>query len=142
MMSAVPRTRYRSGHLSPALGGLFTLTSIDISEAHSNSFFSARQIEVTGNLFGGGTIFTTLALDNNLVNAVLGNYFQTFTFGAGWANLSSVKLNGVGAFGGGNYYAIDNIVVGTAASVPEPGTLSLLGLGSAYLIRRRRRNRR
>jgi hypothetical protein len=127
---------------SPTLGGAFTLTSIDISEAHPNPFFSARQIEVTGNLFGGGTIFTTLALDNNLVNGVPGNYFQTFAFGAGWANLSSVKLNGVGALGGGNYYAIDNIVVGTAASVPEPGTLSLLALGSAYLIRRRRRNRR
>ena len=127
---------------SPTLGSAFTLTSIDISEAHSNAFFSARQIEVTGNLFGGGTIFTILALDNNLVNGVPGNYFQTFAFDAGWGNLSSVKLSGVGALGGGNYYAIDNVVVGSAASVPEPGTLSLLGLGSAYLIRRRRRNGR
>ena len=96
---------------------------------------------MTGNLFGGGTIFTILALDNNLVNGVPGNYFQTFAFDAGWGNLSSVKLSGVGALGCGNYYAIDNVVVSAAAAaVPEPGTLTLLGLGSAYLIRRRRRN--
>jgi hypothetical protein len=128
--------------ISPILGGPFALTSIDISEAHDNPFFSARQIEVTGNLFGGGTIFTLLALDNNKVNGVYANYFQTFTFGAGWGNLSSVKLNGIGALaGGGNYYAIDNAVV-NAAAVPEPGTLSLLGLGFAYLFERRRRTRR
>jgi hypothetical protein len=125
--------------ISPIVGGPFALSSIDISEAHDNPFFSARQIEVTGNLFGGGTIFTVLALDNNKVNGVTADYFQTFAFDAGWSNLSSVKLNGIGArAGGGNYYAIDNLVVNSA--VPEPGTLTLLGLGSAYLIRRRRRN--
>ena len=41
---------------------------------------------------------------------------------------------------GSNYYAIDNVVVG--AAVPEPGTLSLFGLGCAYLSGRRRRNHR
>jgi hypothetical protein len=56
--------------------------------------------------------------------------------------LSSFTLTGLGALAGpgSNYFAIDNVVVGTA--VPEPGTLSLLGLGSAYLFGRRRRTRR
>ena len=125
------------------LGGApFALTSIDISEANQR-FFSARLIEVTGNLFGGGTIFTVLPLDNNLVDGVMANYFQTFTFDAGWANLSSVVVNGVGALANsGNYYAIDNLVVGPAATpLPEPGAMSLLALGSAYLFNRRRRSR-
>ena len=118
----------------------FALSSIDISEAHPEAVFSARQIQVTGNLFNGGTISTTLNLDNNLVDGVPANYFQTFTFGAGWDALSSVVFNGTNAvIGFGNYYAMDNIVVGPAASVPEPGTLTLIALGSAYMVRRRRR---
>jgi hypothetical protein len=125
--------------VSPLSGGPFALTSIDISEAHSLDCCYARQVLITGNVFGGGTVSRTLVLDNNWA-PVLANYFETFTFDAGWGSLSSFTLNGAGA-SGGNYYAIDNVVVNTAA-VPEPGTLSLLGLGSAYLIRRRRRNRR
>ena len=69
---------------------------------------------------------------------MFGNYFETFTFDAAWGNLSSIVLNGLGGRGGADYYAIDNIVVGPSAAVPEPGALSLLGLGSVYLSRRRR----
>ncbi len=124
---------------SPTLGGPFALLSIDISEASQVISYS-RQIEVTGNVFGGGTVFTVLDLDDNFVDSTPANYFQTFTFDPTWGNLSSVILQGINSQPlNGNYYAIDNIVVDTTA-VPEPGTLSLLGLGSAYLIRRRRRN--
>jgi hypothetical protein len=126
--------------VSPVSGGPFALTSIDISEAHPLAGFYARQVRIAGNVFGGGTVSRTLVLDNNWA-PVLANYFETFTFDAGWGNLSSFTLTGSGAPVGGNYYAIDNVVVGSAASVPEPGTLTLLGLGSAYLIRRRRHNR-
>ena len=95
---------------------------------------------------GGGTISTLLILDNNFTD-VVANYFQTFIFDSSWSNLSSVALNGIGATccgqPPGNYFAIDNIVVDVApTAVPEPGTLSLLGLASAYMVGRRRRNRR
>ena len=128
---------------SPTGGGPFSLSSIDVSEA-GNTGTMARQVQVTGNLFGGGTVSTTLVLDLNLVDAATANYFQTFIFGPAWTNLSSVSLNGMGALccgSPGNYYGIDNIVVDVASPVPEPGTLSLLGLGSAYLLRRHRNRR-
>jgi len=123
-------------------GAPFSLTSIDISEAHAEAFFTARQVQITGNVFGGGTVSRLLLLDNNLVNNVFANYFQTFILFPDFGNLSSFTLTGMGALAGpgSNYFAIDNMVVNTA--VPEPGTLTLLGLGSAYLVGRRRRNRR
>jgi len=119
-------------------GAPFSLTSIDISEAQGTSFFSARQVQITGTVFGGGTVSRLLSLDNNMVDNVFGNYFQTFILDADFGNLSSFTLTGVGALAGqgSNYFAIDNVVVG--APVPEPGTLSLLCVGSVYLFGRRR----
>ena len=99
-------------------------------------------ITVTGNLVGGGTVSIMLFPDDIFDGPGGQPDFQTVAFGPAWTNLASVTLLGTGAtFGTLNYFAIDNIVVDPAA-VPEPGTLTLLGLGSAYLIRRRRRNRR
>jgi hypothetical protein len=128
--------------LSPLAGGPFTLTSMDISEAHE--FARAHQVEVTGIRFGGGVnpAPLTLSLDAFSTNPPGPNGFQTFSsvFGSDWQNLASVTLHGTGDAGA--YWALDNVVVErTAAAVPEPGTLTLLGLGSAYLVRRRRRNR-
>ena len=123
---------------SPIGGGPFALTGIDLSKANTFSTTSAQSVEVIGNLLGGGTVSVTFALPPAFS-------FTTFAFDSSWTNLSSVVLNGVGA--GccgpvpGNYYAIDNIVVDVAA-VPEPATLSLLGLGSAFIFGRRRCNRR
>ena len=128
---------------APASGAPFSLTSMDISEAHTLNAWS-RQIEVTGTKVGGATVFTVLTLDGNINAAVLGNYFETFTFDSTWTDLASVVLNGIGAQccgqPPGNYYAVDNIVVDVAA-VPEPGTLSLVGLGAAYIAVRRRGRR-
>ena len=126
---------------SPTSGAPFSLTSIDLSESHP--FAYARQVQVTGNRVSGGPLSRLLTLDNNIVANVTANYFETFTFDSTWTNLSSVVLKGIGSGGASpaNYYAIDNIVV-TVAAVPEPATLSLLGLGCAYVVGRRRRVRR
>ena len=121
---------------SPLGGGPFALTGIDLSRANTFSTTSATSVEFTGHLAGGGTVSTTFALP-------AGFSFTTFTFDASWTNLLSVVMNGVGSTccgpTPGNYFGIDNIVVET---VPEPGVLTLFGLGSAYLIARRRRIRR
>jgi len=122
---------------SPTAGGPFTLMSMDVSEAHD--FARAQEILVTGIRFGGGANPTplTLPLDAFATIPAGPNGFQTFSFGSDWENLASVTLLGTGGIG--NYWALDNVVVDT--KVPEPGTLTLLSLGSAYLVRRRRRNR-
>jgi hypothetical protein len=130
---------------STTWGGPFALTSMDVSEA-GNPGTMARQVQVTGNLWVGGIVSTLLVLDSNLVDGVTANYFQTFVFGPEWNNLASVTLSGLGAQCcgpiGGNYYGIDNIVIDFPGSqVPEPATLTLVGLGSAYLVRRRRNRR-
>ena len=123
---------------SPSGGGSFALTSFDYAEWQEAG--TAHTITVTGNQVGGGTVSTMLNLDLIFDGPGGQPDFQTAAFGPQWANLVSVALLGTGAtFGTLNYFAMDNIVVGPAA-VPEPGTLTLLGLGSAYLIRRRRRN--
>lgn len=123
---------------SPLGGGPFTLSAIDLSKANTFSTTSAASVEVTGHLLGGGTVSTTFALTPGFT-------FSTFLFDSSWTNLSSVVLNGIGsACCGpvpGNYFALDNVVVDTTA-VPEPGALTLLGLGSAYLIARRRASHR
>ena len=119
-------------------GAPFTLTSIDYAEWQEAG--TARTITVTGNKVGGATVSTTLTPDQIFDGPGGQPDFQTAIFGPQWTNLHSVVLLGTGAtFGNLNYFAIDNIVVD---AVPEPGTLTLLGLGSAYLIRRRQRNRR
>ena len=125
---------------APIIGSPFALISIDISEASQLITYS-RQIQVTGNVFGGGTVSALLDLDDNFVEGAPANYFQTFTFDPTWGSLSSVILQGINSQPlNGNYYAFDNIVVEVGqVAVPEPGTLSLLGLGSAYLFGRRRR---
>ena len=145
---------------SPTSSAPFSLSAIDISEAGGggtpttggdangccNTY--AHQIIVTGNLVGGGTLVRTLTLDYQTAPPSILSVSKHSSFNSAWNNLSSVVLEGTGALccgltdgTRGNYFAIDNVVVDTAAvPAPEPGTLSLLGLGSAYLIRRRRSN--
>ena len=55
----------------------------------------ARNIEVTGNLFGGGTVSATLTVDGICDGVGGAADFQTFTFDAAWGNLSSVVLKGI-----------------------------------------------
>jgi PEP-CTERM motif len=122
-------------------GAPFALTSIDYAKWQGPTV-AAATITVTGHRADNTMVMTTLSPVGDFTPGGLGTDFQTATFGADWTNLASVVLLGTGATTGSlNYFAVDNVVVANAP-VPEPGTLSLVGLGSAYLIRRRRRNRR
>lgn len=122
--------------ISQVGGGPFALTSLDYAKWQTDAS-AAATITVTGNRADNVTLVATLSPGG--IFGGPGADFKTFAFGAGWTNLVSVSLSGTGAtFGTLNYFAIDNVVVSPAA-VPEPGTLTLLGLASVSLIRRRNR---
>jgi hypothetical protein len=127
------------------IGGTpFALTSLDFAEWQSDipgSHAYPQQITVTGNRLGGGTVSAILLPDGIFDGPGGLTDFQTRSFDPQWTNLTSVVLLGTGATTGTlNYFAIDNIVIADA-SVPEPASLSLLGVGAACMLRRRRHNR-
>jgi len=113
----------------------FALISIDYAEWVGTN--SARKITATGFRVGGTIVSADLFLDGIFDGQGGAADFQTFNFDSTWTNLLSVKLVGSNALTGTlNYFAIDNLVVSDA--VPEPATLTLVGFGCAYMIRRRR----
>ena len=112
-------------------GAPFALNSFDYARWQGPTI-GAATITVTGHRADNTTVMTTLFPVGDFTAGGSGTDFQTALFGADWRNLASVDLLGTGATTGTlNYFAIDNVAVNN--SVPEPGTLTLLGLGSAFI---------
>ena len=116
--------------LAKTASGSFALNALDATFriVSSNGTTANHNILVTGSIFGGGLVTTTLTIDDN-------PSFQTFTFDSSWSNLAAVSFQNVqGAM------AYDNIVVDAVVeSVPEPGAIAILGLGLLGLAGLRRR---
>ena len=94
-------------------GGTFSLQSVLLGK--STIAVGAVTIDLTGFLFGGGT-----------VNASFPNLLTATLAAPGWTNLTSVQ------FTCSDDSAMDNIVV------PAPAGLSLLGVAGLLAVRRRR----
>jgi hypothetical protein len=95
-------------------GGTFDLASLDAATHHAN-FLGGASLVLTGSLVGGETVTQTLLISKDWNNYVLSG-FQNLT-----QLVFEAPLTDVG-------FEIDNL-----RSVPEPGTLSLVGLAAAAI---------
>lgn len=122
--------------MADATGATFSLQSFDFAGFPTNFEITFM---VTGALFGGGNIFANFIPDGITDGGPAGAVdFQTFFFGPGWINLTSVTWDHSGAGTASGLFALDNIVV-NESRVPEPTTLVLFGLGLAGLGLARRK---
>lgn len=115
--------------------------------------FSLQQFDMAGWSNGNEVAFSVVGIRQAMPN-IVANFapdgvvdaiggavdFQTFVMGPGWANLLSVTWNHSGAGTVQGLFALDNIVVDQAGepTIPEPGTLCVLGFGGLAVLRRRR----
>lgn len=108
-------------------GAVFSLSSVDLAFGpFFHNDLTSDTTEVTGSLFGGGTVSTTLSV---------GYGFQTYRLG--WKDLVLVSFGELA--GGSEYLAFDNIAYN---AVPEPASWMMLlgGFALAGGALRRRRN--
>ncbi len=117
--------------LTRAGGGAFDLLSIDIAELNLGSGPASVTFEAT--FSGGGTTSASFTTDGTTATGLISS-FETFMF-TGFTDIVSVEWLQVSP-----YIQFDNVTI-RSTSVPEPGTISLLGIGLIGLlagIRRRR----
>ena len=137
-MDAASLTMTRAG------GGLFALSSFDGAGAFNfgdGSTFIPNQIDVTGVLAGGGTVYQSFLIDKSTgANGSLN--FTSYAFSSGFNNLVSVRFSSSGSdIPDYNGFSVDNINATAVTAVPEAETYAMLlaGLGMMGVVARRRK---
>lgn len=123
-------------------GALYqTLTGLTVGGQYSVSFWMARR---NGNVGGNtGNVISVFADSTPIFAPTLASNpaWQQFTTSIFTATSSSVKIKFQGQVPGGDTAALLDDVTLNVEAVPEPTTLSVLGLGAFGLMRRRSRTR-
>lgn len=123
-------------------GGAFSLQSFDFAGARTDKEVSFTvtgdrdgfpAITQTFNLIGPGCLVGCLV--DGKVDGIGGAAdFQTFYLNSDWTNLKSVTWTHLGYGTADGRYALDNMVVDQPKTIPEPSTMTLLGLGTSFLL--------
>jgi hypothetical protein len=125
-------------------GGLFALSSFDGAGAFNfgeGSAFIPTQIDVTGVMAGGGTVYQAFQIDKS-TGSNGGLNFTSYAFSPSFTNLVSVRFSSSGSdlpeFNG---FSVDNINATAVTAVPEAEIYAMLlaGLGMMGFVARRRR---
>lgn len=125
-------------------GGLFGLTGFDGAGGFNfgdGSTFIPNQIDVTGVLAGGGTVYQSFQIDKS-TGSNGGLNFTSYAFSSSFNNLVSVRFSSSGSadpqFDG---FSVDNVNATAVTAVPETETYAMLlaGLGMTGFVARRRR---
>ena len=121
------------------LGNLAANTVYTLSIAVGDRGGSTFDVDYSIGLLAGGVEVGTFTAGNPGSGAILDLVYtlDTSLFPAGVGDDLQIQLQANGASGGFDQANFDNVRLDTA-SVPEPGSLALLGLGGLALLRRRR----
>lgn len=132
-----PITIARSDGLPFALLGLDGAEAfLSDVEATLAGFPNAQVLEISAEVFGGGTVNISLPLDG--IKDGLGGLsdFQSFELPAAFCGITSATFSGRTAAGTEGAIALDNIRV--AAVIPEPATVGLALMAALMVCARRR----
>ncbi|MEO1524150.1 MAG: hypothetical protein AAFX06_01880 [Planctomycetota bacterium] len=113
-------------------GATFSVASLDVDR-----LFSGASFEFIGEFAGGGTVIQTHTPDPFVPNSAVGN--ETVTL-LGFENIVSLTLGAVGGQNFSNTGSVDNIQI-SAATVPEPYSMSAWMLATVIGLNRRRKRR-